>query len=114
MFRQLVPITLKLKEGSDYMVAKRMIEFLADKFQIKVQVIKGCFKLVESDIFIYVDSLQHIFLVFIDSLAFIKEVTEDASSDSRSQPSSLSHSSEESGKSYTPLLLQKARNSLPG
>lgn len=43
--------------------------------------VSGCFKLVEADIFIYASSQTRIYLVFVDQLAFIKEVTEDPSSE---------------------------------
>jgi hypothetical protein len=44
-------------------------------FEIKMNIISGCFKFVESDIFLYVDNLKHVFVIFVDQLAFIKEVT---------------------------------------
>jgi hypothetical protein len=88
MFKKIVPVTLKLKDSSDYTVAKRICEFLANKFEIKMQVIRGCFKFVESDIFLYVDNLKMIYLVFVDQLAFIKEVSNEASSDSVNQSGS--------------------------
>ena len=45
-----------------------------------MQVIKECFKFIESDIFIYVERPNLVYLIYIDQLAFIKEVTEEASS----------------------------------
>ena len=57
-----------------------------------MKVIKGCFKFIESDVFFYVESRSKVFIVYVDQLAFIKEVTEDASSSKKSE-SVLSQSS---------------------
>ena len=67
MFKQLVPITLRISEATDYSKAKKICEYLAHRFEIKMQVISGCFKFVESDIFLYVEKLSKIYLVFIVS-----------------------------------------------
>lgn len=92
MFRRIVPITLKLNDAPGFEVAKRMLQFLSDKFSIKMQIISGCFKFIESDIFIYLSHLKQVYLVFVDQLAFIREVTEDLSS----HPSKLSQVSSKS------------------
>lgn len=54
-----------------------------------MQIISGCFKFIESDIFIYMNNIKQIYLIFVDQLAFIKEVTEEHSgiSSKLSQPS---------------------------
>lgn len=59
-----------------------------------MQIISGCFKFIESDIFIYMNNIKQIYLIFVDQLAFIKEVTEEHSgiSSKLSQPSQQSKS----------------------
>ena len=69
-----------------------------------MQVIKGCFKFVESDIFVYVDKIDKIYLIYVDQLAFIREVTEEASSEgvnksvNSSIPGKLNSSGEEGSR----------------
>ena len=72
MFRQLVPITLKLKDTTDFNITKRIFEFLVQKFNIKMQIISGCFKFIESDIFIYCANTKQIYLIYLDQLDQIR------------------------------------------
>jgi hypothetical protein len=54
MFKRIVPVTLLIKDCSDLDMAKRVFEFLSEKFKIRMQIISGCFKFIESDIFVFV------------------------------------------------------------
>ena len=54
MFKKMVPVTLFIKDCSDFDIAKRTLEFLSAKFKIKLQIISGCFKFIESDMFAYI------------------------------------------------------------
>lgn len=67
-----------------------------------MQVISGCFKFMESDIFVYISNANLVYLVFMDQLAFIKEVTEEAGSSYASQfyksNTSMSHSNQNASK----------------
>lgn len=75
MFKRIIPVTLLLKDKGEQVVIQRVLKFLTDKFHIKMEIISGCFKFIESDIFLYVGNLKLIYLVFVDQLGFIKEVT---------------------------------------
>jgi len=41
----------------------------------------GCFKLTESGVYVYVGSVNQVYLIFMDQLAIIKEATEGGNSD---------------------------------
>lgn len=80
LFKQIVPVTLLIPDDSDQAITQRVLDFLTSKFKMKMEFISGCFKFIQSDIFLYVDNIKLIYLVFVDQLAFIKEVTEYPSS----------------------------------
>jgi hypothetical protein len=46
MFRQLVPVTLLLREDEDSKIVHRVFAFLTQKFQITLELVGGCFKFV--------------------------------------------------------------------
>jgi hypothetical protein len=75
-----VPVTLLLHDDGAQQIAQRVLSFLANKFQISMQLISGCFKFIESDIFVYVSNFKLVYLIFVDHLAYIKEVSEHPSS----------------------------------
>jgi hypothetical protein len=73
MFQRMVPVTLMIRDEDDQHVAERVLSFLAGKFGLTMQVVGGCFKLVEADTFVYVESLDEVYLVYVEALEGIRE-----------------------------------------
>jgi hypothetical protein len=96
MFRQIVPVTLLLRDANDQTVAERVLAFLSNKFGLQVQSVSGCFKLVEPDMFVYVSSLSLVYLVYVEHMEDIieqEESEEQSMSDRISKKSATSMSS---------------------
>lgn len=89
MFTRIVPVTLLLRDVDDQTMAHRILSFLAGKFGLTLQSIGGCFKLVEPDIFVYVERLTEVYLVYVEELQGIKEEEEIDSEGTASRRESM-------------------------
>jgi hypothetical protein len=103
MFTRIVPVTLLIRDADDQTVAYRILSFLAGKFELTLQSVGGCFKLVEPDIFVYVEKLTEAYLVYVEELQGIKEEDEIDSEGTASRRESMNSMKRRDRKSQLSL-----------
>lgn len=105
-------MTLLLRDADDQTVAYRVLSYLAGKFGLTLQSVSGCFKLVEPDIFVYVERLTEVYLVYVEELQGIQEVEEIDSEGSDSRRESIN--SIKKGDKTSQLSLRSAASEKRG